>query len=161
MPADASGSSLFTSDGWNLCSIRVMGTLRDEKLGKFQSTHSQTPVVLLGFLLIIVINIPEVLGGKFSNAMGQISPHRHLNGIHGFPRKALKPDQHYEKGDQGGQEFFEVSKPVYIPYGAKEVCNQILVQHKFGDTIDDSEVIQKELRRRCRCDPPSRQGVSS
>nr|XP_024402259.1 peptide-N4-(N-acetyl-beta-glucosaminyl)asparagine amidase A-like [Physcomitrium patens] len=77
-----------------------MGTLRDEKLGKFQSTHSQTPVVLLGFLLIIVINIPEVLGGKFSNAMGQISPHRHLNGIHGFPRKALKPDQHYEKGDQ-------------------------------------------------------------
>lgn len=142
MSAEVS-ASLFTSCGCIFCSVSVMGTLQDEEYGKQLRRHSQSPVVLLGFLLLVVINIPEELGGKFSDAMGQTSPHRHLNAIHGFPKRVLKPDEHNESGDPGGQDFFEVSKPVYIPHGAKEICNQMLVQHEFGNTIDDPPTLRQ------------------
>lgn len=43
----------------------------------------------------------------------------------------------FARGELDRQEFFEVSKPVEIPQGSTEVCSQVLVQHLFGNTIND------------------------
>jgi len=55
---------------------------------------------------------------------------------------APRIDPDYEKGDQERREFFEVTKPISIPPGAREICSQVLLQHTFGNTINDPPTLR-------------------
>lgn len=82
-------------------------------------------------VLVVMINGPgRAAGTKFYDETRSVHRLRSAS-------KATRTERDYAKGDQERQEFFEVSKPIDIPHGAREVCSQVLLQHMFANTIND------------------------
>ncbi|XP_024359684.1 peptide-N4-(N-acetyl-beta-glucosaminyl)asparagine amidase A [Physcomitrium patens] len=119
-----------------------MGT-SDVNSRTLRTRHSQPSLLLICFFVTIVLNSSGVSCAKFSNAVGRTPRHRYLKGVHGASKISLQPDRHYEKGDQERQKLFEVSKPVDIPQGSWEVCSQVLLEHRFGNTINDPPTLHQ------------------
>lgn len=84
------------------------------------------PVHVL-LLVLTIINSPGVFSAGFPNWRLGRSFEQHLSG----------ESIDYKKDDVEKQEFFEVTKPVDLPQGAHKVCSQILLQHVFGNTINE------------------------
>jgi hypothetical protein len=87
-------------------------------------------VVVVVLLLLVIVD--GVVSGKVYDERRSL----HRLG------KGARAGRDYEKGDQERQEFFEVVKPVDIPEGARERCSQVLLQHSFGNTINDPPTLR-------------------
>lgn len=57
--------------------------------------------------------------------------------------KTAAATRDYERGEQERQEFFEVTKPVDIPHGSRELCSQVLLHHTFGNTVNDPPTLRQ------------------
>lgn len=114
-----------------------------EGSGKHQGSallETRLVVVVVVVLLALLTNSPGQASATVQSKFSEVSSRR---SFWNAKKVALQADRDYERGEQERQEFFEVRKPVDIPKGSYERCSQVLLQHTFGNTINDPPTLRQ------------------